>query len=116
MIIKADPAKDPFAGGGGSGTQVFAHLETYESTEAARGRAEASLQTAASRYSLGIEDVEPENFCLADPSFWLCGGYRGLVYAEVTLSPSPNANLPLARGTLAALLRYADDRARLATD
>jgi hypothetical protein len=114
LVITANPDEDPFADGGG--TQVYAHMETYDSVSATRTRAEGSLATAGKRYSLGIEAAKPESFCLSDPSFWLCGGYRGLVYAEVTLSPGPNANLPLARGTLAAMLRYADDRMRLATD
>lgn len=116
LVIEANPAQDPFLRGGGPGTQVFAHMETYESGEAASRRAKESLRLSAERYSAGLERVAPDSFCLSGGTFWLCAGYRGLVYAEVTLSPAPNANLPMARGTLSSMLRYADDRARLATD
>lgn len=116
LVIVADPARDPFLTEESPGTQVFAHMEVYGSETAARERAGTSLRLALDRYDAGLEEVSPEGFCMLDAEFWLCAGHRGLVYAEVTLSPSANANLPLARGTLAAMLRYADDRMRLATE
>lgn len=116
LVIVADPARDPHLGEESPGTQVFAHMEVYPSEPAARERAETSLRESLDRYDAGLEEVSPEGFCMLDPDFWLCAGHRGLVYAEVTLSPSANATLPMARGTLAAMLRYADDRMRLATE
>lgn len=115
VVIEATPEQDPFVDEEGSGVMVFAHLETYPTRELAAERARASLQLNSERYEVGLERLNEDGFCIPGPAFWLCAGFRGLVYAEVTLSPNPNATLPLARGTLSALLRYADRMARLAT-
>lgn len=44
---------------------------------------------------------------------WECGGSRGLVYAEATISPNANAYRPYATGTASALLDYAEEKARV---
>lgn len=95
--------------------QIFAHIESYATEQDARERGEASKDFLTRRYETGIERANAESFCIHGDAFWTCAGVRGFVYAEVTLSPNPNANLPIATDTLSALLRYGDRMTQLAT-
>jgi hypothetical protein len=70
----------------------------------------------AARYQAGLEAMSPESFCVDGGAFWSCAGYRGLAYAEITLSPGVNAYLGVATGTLSALLGYTNKLAALATN
>ncbi len=45
---------------------------------------------------------------------WECGGTAGLVFAEATVTPNANAYQPIATGTVAAILRFASEKAQLA--
>ncbi len=114
---KAARALDPESGF--SDLQTFAHIEVYKSKQDALERSKASRALLVERYpnGVGLEPATNETFCInGDPDFWTCAGSRGFAYAEVTLSPSSNANLGIATGTLSAMLKYADKMTILATN
>jgi hypothetical protein len=115
LEIKIDPAKAKDFGG--LELQTFAHMEVYSTREEAARRGGASLDDLRRRYQ-GTVSGTAEKFCVDGGSggdFWTCAGVRDFVYAEVTVSPAPNANLPFATGTVGAMLRYADRQTDLAT-
>jgi hypothetical protein len=114
LVIRARPDEDPWANNGG--TQVWAHFETYRTESEAEDRARHALEDAKERHSLSGVTAASDGFCGDGGAFWTCHAHRGPTYVEVTMSPAPNATLSLARGTVAAMLNYADSRARLATD
>jgi hypothetical protein len=97
---------------------VFAHFEVYPTPEDAVDRAEARI--ALLRRIVGPEKIQgnASAYCsyqtIGGPTSWECGGTRGLVYAEATVTPNPNATQWLARDTTTALLNYADEKARVA--
>ena len=117
LEIKIDPVKaKDFPG---LDLQTFAHMEVYSTREEAARRGSVSLDDLRRRYQ-GTVSGTAENFCVdggggVGGDFWTCAGVRDFVYAEVTLSPAPNANLPFATGTVGAILRYADRQTDLAT-
>lgn len=96
----------------------FAHLEIYPTSDAAIRRSEARIETIERIYGGGIVDGGPESYCayktIRAPMSWECGGTAGLVYAEATVTPNANAYQPIATGTVAAILRYASEKAQLA--
>lgn len=99
------------------GLAVYSHIEVYRSEEGSAERASRQMDSLGERYDLAFtDDSDAESFCGYDASFWVCGGSRGFIYGEVTLSPSPNANLQFATGILGALLRYGDRMTHLASD
>lgn len=95
----------------------FAHIEVYREPAAARARSKARMQEIARRYGSGQLNGSPTAYCAyLDPQpSWECGGASGLAYAETTITPNPNATRGLAAGSTAALLRYADEKARVAS-
>ena len=94
---------------------ALAWIETYRSEDEARARAEAAFTDAKERYDgFGGFTGGADGFCVVANGFWLCGGYRGMTYAEVDLSPNPNATNGLATSTLAALLDYSARAAKVA--
>jgi hypothetical protein len=115
LEIRVDPVKGQESGV--LDLQSFAHLEVYPTRAEAARRGGASLEELKRRYDGGVRGG-PESFCVhggTTGDFWTCASVRDFVYAEVTVSPAPNANLPFATGTLGALLRYADRQTDLAT-
>ena len=111
--LAPDPA---LAKGFGDDIQIFAHIEVYPTDQAARKRSSASMAFMVARYQVGLEAMSPESFCVDGGAFWSCAGYRGLAYAEVTLSPGINAYHGVATGALSALLGYTNKLAALATN
>ena len=99
-------------------TAVFAHFEVYRTPKEAVERAKARV--ALIRRIVGSEKIQgsASSYCsyetIRGPTSWECGGARGLVYAEATVSPNPDSNQYLATETAAALLNYADEKARVA--
>jgi TIR domain len=99
---------------------VFAHFEVYPTPEDAVDRAEARI--ALLRRIVGPEKIQGDAsaYCsyqtIGAPTSWECGGTRGLVYAEATVTPNPNANQSIATETTTALLNYADEKARVARE
>jgi hypothetical protein len=96
---------------------AFAHLEVYRTTSSAAQRAQARIDEIKRLY--GAEQIlgTSASYCAyldPNPAAWECGGSSGLVYAEATVSPSGNAYRPAAEGTASALLRYADEKSRVA--
>ncbi len=108
LKVRADP-KDA------TEVNVFAHMEVYPTESDAQARARDSMNALTRRYETGIDRGTPESFCVYGDAFWTCAGVRKFVYAEVTVSPNPNAYLPFATETVAALLRYGDRMTLLAT-
>jgi hypothetical protein len=94
---------------------LFSEIEVYPTEADARTRGNARMSFLTRNYETGSERATLESFCVYSDAFWACGGVRGFVYAEVTVSPNPNAYLPFATETLAALLRYGDRMTQLAT-
>lgn len=100
----------------------FAHLEIYPTSAAALRRAEARIATIERIYEDegDVVDGGPESYCayktIRAPISWECGGTAGLVFAEATVTPNANAYQPLATGTVAAILRYTSEKARLAAE
>jgi hypothetical protein len=89
----------------------------YPTRAEAAARGGASLEELKLRYDGGVRGG-PESFCVdggGAGDFWTCASVRGFVYAEATVSPAPNANLPYATGIIRSLLRYADRQTDLAT-
>jgi serine/threonine protein kinase len=89
---------------------VFAHIETYEDTAQARARWEAQRDSLVSLWDPGLDGVQESTLCVLGDAFWTCTGVRGYAYAEVTLSPNPNATRPIAVALVSALLSYADEQ------
>lgn len=95
----------------------FAHIEVYGSEAAATARARARMDDIARLFGENQIQGTPLSYCAhLDPQpAWECGGSSGLIYAEATITPSPNANRIFAAGSAAALLRYAEEKARVAS-
>jgi hypothetical protein len=93
-------------------SSFFAHLEVYRSEDAAFNRAQARIREIKEIYGPEVIRGTSESYCAyLDPDMtWECGGSRGLVYAEATISPNANAYRPYATGTASALLDYAEKR------
>jgi hypothetical protein len=97
---------------------VFAHFEVYPTPEDALARVRA--RSALIKRIVGSEKVQesPSSYCsyetIRGPTSWECGGARGLVYAEATVTPNPNSTQYFATDTVSALLNYADEKARVA--
>lgn len=100
-------------------TGFFSHFEVYPTPDAATRRADARIGLL--KRILGAEKVQGNaaSYCsdgtIGGGASWECGGASGLVYAEATVSPNGNAFLPLATGTVSAVLGYADEKARVAS-
>ena len=94
------------------GVQGFAAVEIYRTPRATAARLAAARRELVVRY--GADKVHG-NCADVPPSAWTCIGAHGYAFAEATVTPSSNANLPLATGTVAALLRYTDRMAKQAT-
>ena len=62
------------------------------------------------RYAPGASDGDATSFCVDGTQFWVCGGTRGYVFVEVTISPGSNANRALASSTVGVILTYCDDQ------
>jgi hypothetical protein len=103
---------------GAPGVGVFAHLEVYPTAEAATRRAEERIDLLKRTFSPATVQGDAASYCsdgtIRGPTAWECGGASGLVYAEATVSPNANAYLPLATGTVSAILGYGDEKARVA--
>lgn len=92
------------------------YIETYGSPEEALSRANARLDELKTQYEgFGGSQGTAESFCVVGNGEWICGGYRGFVYAEASAYPYSNAFLPLASGTVSAELRYTDRMTTLAS-
>jgi hypothetical protein len=95
---------------------VYAAVEVYDTPAAAarRGRADMEFRRETSVSPARQQTIA--GFCfLIDPDAWECGGVRGHAYATTTLTPGANTSLPVATEITDALLRYADNKAKLAT-
>ena len=81
---------------------LWAHMEIYPSpSEAAKRKAErlAGMKENYGRlYGNCVDETG------AHGAGWTCVDARGYAYAEAAVSPSDNAHIPMASGTLAALL------------
>jgi hypothetical protein len=94
------------------------HFEVYPTPKDAVDRAEARIALISK--IVGPEKIQgnASGYCsyetIRGPTSWECGGTRGLVYAEATVTPNPNATQWVARDTATALLNYADEKARVA--
>jgi hypothetical protein len=98
------------------GVGANGYIETYGSREEAVIRARARLDGLKTQYGdFGGSQGTAESFCVEGNGEWICGGYRGLVYAEASVHPAANAFLPRASGTVSAELRYADRMTTLAS-
>jgi hypothetical protein len=97
---------------------VFSHFEVYPTPDAATQRSEARIADLKAIFGPELVHGDASSYCsdgtTGGPTSWECGGASGLVYAEATVTPSSNANLPLATGTVSAILGYADEKARVA--
>jgi hypothetical protein len=78
-------------------------------------RSQARIREIKEIYGPEVIRGTSESYCAyLDPDMaWECGGSRGLVYAEATISPNANAYRPYATGTASALLDYAEEKARV---
>jgi hypothetical protein len=98
------------------GYQIFAEVEVYPTAQEAAQRGLAQLKLLSTTY---MPPAQPQTiggfYVLRTPWAWVCGGVRGHAYAETTLTPGDNADLPVAQEINSALLRYADNKAKLAT-
>jgi type II secretory pathway pseudopilin PulG len=96
----------------------FGHIEVYGSEAEAASRAQARMDDIARLYGENQIQGTPMSYCAyLDPQpSWECGGSSGLIYAEATVTPNPNANRVFAAGSAAALLRYAEEKARVASE
>jgi len=94
----------------------FAHLEVYRSADAAFERSQARLREIKELYGPEVIRGSSESYCayLDQDGTWECGGSRGLVYAEATVSPNANAYQHFATGSASALLDYSEEKARVA--
>jgi hypothetical protein len=95
---------------------VYAAVEVYDTPAdaARRGRADMEFRRETSISPARQQTIS--GFCfLIDPDAWECGGVRGHAYATTTLTPGGNSSLPVATEITDALLRYADNKAKLAT-
>jgi len=109
LIITASPESLEDVGANG-------YIETYGSREEAASRARARLSDLKIQYEgFGGSSGAAESFCVVGNGEWICGGYRGFVYAEASVYPNSNALLPLASGTVSAELRYTDRMTTLAS-
>lgn len=103
---------DPFEGFDGPS----AHLETYSTQAQAARQAQARFDTLKLQYAeFGPIQGSPESFFVSANREIIAGGVREYVYAEAYSFPDSNANIPLATGTVNAMLRYADKMTQLAT-
>ena len=97
------------------GVSVFAMIEVYPSHAAAAARKKARIDTFKRIYP---GDAVYDN-CFdeygAHGGGWTCVAARGYAYAEAAVSPSANAFMGFATGTLTALLRYTDRLAKVAS-
>jgi hypothetical protein len=107
-------ANDPSKGLG----SFFAHLEVYRSEDAAFDRAQARIREIKEIHGPEVIRGTSESYCayLDQEATWECGGSRGLVYAEATVSPNANAYQHYATGSASALLDYAEEKARIAAN
>jgi TIR domain len=100
------------------GIGAYAHFEVYPTPAAAAGRAAARIALLKRVFGAQAVQGNPSSYCsegtIHGPTTWECGGASGLVYAAATIYPDSNANQPLATGTAAAIMRYADEKARVA--
>jgi hypothetical protein len=94
----------------------FAHLEVYRSSNAAFDRAQARIREIKELHGPEVIRGSSESYCayLDADGTWECGGSRGLVYAEATVSPNANAYQHYATGSASALLDYAEEKSRVA--
>jgi hypothetical protein len=101
-------------------TGVFAHYEVHKTSEAATERANERI--ALLKRIVGEEKVQggAASYCsyetIRGPISWECGGTSGLVHVETTITPNSNATQYLAAEATAAILGYADEKARLAME
>ena len=97
------------------GRYAFALVEIYPTPAAAVKR--KADRIALFKCNYGAKNVY--GGCVDDYGAhgggWTCADARGFAYAEAAISPSDNAHTPLATGTLAALLRYTDRLAKVAS-
>lgn len=119
LNVKPDPTiKDQE--GAYSDLQVFAQIELYKSVEDASSRSRSQKTLLSKIHDTGLEPMSDDSFCvLGDIGMygaWICGGTRGFVYVEVTVSPGVNAFQGITTGTVSALLNYADKVTALATN
>jgi TIR domain len=100
------------------GIGASAHFEVYPTPADATARANARIALLKRVFGADAVQGDSASYCsdgtIHGPTAWECGGASGLVYAEATVYPSSNANQPLATGTTSAILRYADEKARVA--
>lgn len=96
----------------------FAHLEVYRSADAAFERAQARIREIKELYGPEVIRGTSESYCayLDQDGTWECGGSRGPVYAEATVSPNANAYQHFATGSASALLDYSEEKARVAAN
>lgn len=101
--------------GAEEGLNVFAMIEVYPTPAAAVERRKARIDTFKEIYP---GDPVYDN-CFdeygAHGGGWTCVAARGYAYAEAAVSPSANAYMGFATGTLTALLRYTDRLAKVAS-
>jgi hypothetical protein len=99
-----------------SGYQVFAEVEVYPTAQAAAQRGQAQLRFLSKQFMPPSYKQTIAGFCVwRTPDAWVCGGVRGQAYAETTLSPGATASLATTQDINAALLAYAENKAKLAT-
>jgi hypothetical protein len=96
---------------------IYAIVETYPSPEDAEVRASADRSSLEEQYGDGDKaEVFGNTFCLwtdyADGVFF-CGGNRGNVFVEVTVSPANISTRASAASALDAILNYTDKMATL---
>lgn len=98
------------------GYQVFAEVEVYPTAQAAAQRGQTQLRFLSRQFMPPSYKQTIAGFCVSrTPDAWVCGGVRGQAYAETTLSPGANASLATTQDINAALLAYAENKAKLAT-
>ena len=106
--LEADPAD--------AVKSFFSHMEVYATARAATARARARIAEIKTLHGATHVNGSPTSYCAYLQATWECGGTSGLVYAEATVSPDANAYRRFASGSAAALLRYADEKARVAAE
>ncbi|MEU8890429.1 hypothetical protein [Streptomyces sp. NPDC048442] len=99
-----------------TGINASAHLETYREVVDAKKRSERRFNMLRDQYKeFGAIHGTPEGFFLSGNHETIAGGTRGYVYVEAYSLPDANAFIPVATGTVNAMLKYADKMTALAT-
>ncbi|HEX6686545.1 MAG TPA: hypothetical protein VF062_27485 [Candidatus Limnocylindrales bacterium] len=89
---------------------AVAFIELYRTKDEAATRAAERFEGLKAQYDNPAADGDSSSFCVDGSTHWVCGGTRGYVYVEDTVTPASNANRALASSTVGVILTYCDDQ------